>query len=106
MSEPKTDATQMEPTEEKMQNPGAPTTEQMLPHGSSVNIARKAKKKADGPLQILAGWLLDNQTGMSRDSVYISPHVSHVPPALRHRLLLTMMCTEQASLSTSSPSFS
>ncbi|OBT81597.1 hypothetical protein VE02_09571 [Pseudogymnoascus sp. 03VT05] len=65
MSEPKTDATQMELTEEKM-NPGAPTTtEQMLPHGSSVNIARKAKKKIDGPLQILAGWLLDNQTGFA-----------------------------------------
>lgn len=59
----------MELTLEKMQNPGAPSTEQMLPHGSSVNIARKAKKKADGSLQILAGWLLDNQTGMSRNSV-------------------------------------
>jgi hypothetical protein len=70
MSEPKNDATQVELTEEKIQNPGAPTTEQMLPHGSSVNIARKAKKKADGPLQILAGWLLDNQTGMSRNSAY------------------------------------
>lgn len=69
MSEPKTDATQMELTQEKMQNTGAPATEQMLPHGSTVNIARKAKKKADGPLQILAGWLLDNQTGMSRNCV-------------------------------------
>jgi hypothetical protein len=69
MGELKTDATQVEPTQEKMENTEAPTTKQMLPHGSSVNIARKVKKKSDGPLQILAGWLLDNQTGMLRDSV-------------------------------------
>lgn len=95
MSDPKTDAMQMEVTEEEMQNPGAPTTEQMLPHGSSVNIARKAKKKADGPLQILAAWLLDNQTGMSRNSV-ATGSVLTSPPCLpcfhcAGTLLLTMV---------------
>jgi hypothetical protein len=66
MSDPKTDATQMGQKVEKSRNTGAPS-ERPQQHRSSMNAARKTKKKSDSSLQLLAGWLLDNQTGTLRN---------------------------------------
>jgi hypothetical protein len=87
MSKPNTNATQMEHTIEKTR---APSNGRIQPQHSSKNVPRKVKKKSDGPLQMLAGWLLDNQTGMSRnpidtDSVLtLLLSVSPMPTALEH----------------------
>lgn len=94
----------------------APPSWTTQPPHSSMNIIRKvnrkAKRKGNGPLKDLVCWLLDHQTGMSRKPADIGPmltsllptHAASPAPGLEP--LLTILYTEQASPSVSSPSFS